>query len=92
MSNAVVRPVTRRLYDAMILDVWPEGAAVVVDFGLESQAHYEALHGPVRAGEVTAEQLDRALGSGPLLTTLVRAAPSNPHRDIVFVTSYDDLT
>lgn len=49
-----VRPVTRTLFEALILDSWPESSAAIVDFGLDTQAHYEALHGPVRTAEITA--------------------------------------
>jgi hypothetical protein len=85
-----VRPVTKNLVEAIMLDVWPRTAAVI-DFGLDSRRHYEALYYPVREGEITPRQLDVALGKGPELTQLVRAAPSNPHKDIEFVTSWDVL-
>lgn len=45
----------------------------------------------MRAGEITAEQLDAALGNGPALTALVRGARSNPHKEIAFVTAWDAL-
>lgn len=86
----MIRPLTQRLYEAIMLDTWPDGASVIVDFGLESQEHYEALYYPVRAGEVTQDDLDRALGSGPKLTALARSASSNPHKEIVFRTPYED--
>ena len=89
--NSRVRPVTQVLFDAMLFDIWPDSSAAIVDFGLDSQEHYEALHGPIRAGEVSIEQLDDALGSGPKLTSLVRASSSNPHRDIVFRCAADGL-
>ncbi len=91
MTPKAIRPLTKRLYEAILTDVWPDGPAVIVDFGLESQEHYEALYYPLRAGEITIEQLDEALGSGPKLTALVRSAKSNPHKGIVFSTPYDDL-
>lgn len=84
----MVRPLTQHLVDSLFFDMWPRPAAVV-DFGLDTQAHYEALHKTVRAGEITAEQLDTALGNGKMLTELVGNAPSNPHRGIVFHTAYD---
>jgi hypothetical protein len=37
------------------------------------------------------EQLDAALGRGEALTTLVRSARSNPHRDIQYRTNWGDL-
>lgn len=91
MTDRPVRPLTRMLYDALMQDVWPDAPATIVDFGLESQEHYEALYYPVRAGEITIEQLDEALGSGPKLTALARSAKSNPHKGIAFSTPYDDL-
>jgi hypothetical protein len=62
-----------------------------VDFGLKSQEHYEALYYPVREGEITAEQLDAALGKGDALTALARSARTNPHKAITFRTDWDDL-
>ena len=84
-----LRPVTKILYHAILSDVWPDGTAAIVDFGLESQEHYEALYYPVRAEEITLADLDAALGNGPKLTVLVRSAKSNPHKGIVFHTPYD---
>jgi hypothetical protein len=89
-SSGAVRDTTRNLVEAIWLDVWPRSGAIV-DFGLKSQEHYEALYYPVRDGEVTAEALDAALGNGERLTALARAAHSNPHRDILFRTDWDDL-
>ena len=86
----MIRPVTQALFNAVMFDIRPRASAIV-DFGIDTQEHYEALHAGVRAGEVTIDQLDAALGSGPKLTALVRSAPSNPHPDIVFRTSYDAL-
>jgi len=91
MNSRSIRPLTKRLYEAILADIWPDGAAAIVDFGLESQEHYEALYYPLRAGEVSPEQLDDALGSGPKLTALARSAKSNPHHKIVFRTPYDEL-
>ena len=79
-----VRPVTKLVFEAMLLDVWPDSSAAIVDFGLESQRHYEALHGPIRSGQITLEQLDAALGSGSKLTALARTSDANPHKDIAF--------
>lgn len=87
-----IRPLTHELVTAIMLDKLPESPAIVTDFGIESQQHYEALYYPVRAGEITAEQLDEALGNGPKLTELVRRSPSNPHKEITFRTPWEDLT
>ena len=65
-----LRDTTPNLVEAILLDVWPRRAAIV-DFGLKSQEHYEALYYPLREGEITPEQLDAALGKGEKLTALV---------------------
>ena len=83
-----VRPVTRRLIESMMLDMWPNHTAIV-DFGIDSQSHYEALYYPIREGTMMPLALDDALGNGEKLTRLTRDAASNPHRDIEFHTSWD---
>jgi hypothetical protein len=85
-----VRPVTRDLIQAVFLDVSPSNAALV-DFGIESQRHFEALYRPIREGEITPKELDEAVGNGAKLTALVREAKSNPDKSIVFHTSWDML-
>src|SRR6516162_1424297 len=85
---ASARPTTRRLVASILFDVWPSQAAVV-DFGIDSQKHYEALYFPIREGEISPKALDEALGDGPKLTALVRDAASNPHKDVEFHTSWD---
>lgn len=89
MNLPAVKSVTRNLVESMMLDSWPRPAAVV-DFGLDSQVHYEALYYPLRAGDISAAALDAALGDGEALTKLVDV-PSNPHRGIVFRTAYDRM-
>jgi len=86
-----VRPVTRRLIEALMLDSWPNHT-VIVDFGIDSQAHYQALYYPVREGDIMPRDLDQALGHGEKLTTLARGAASNPHKDIEFRTSWDVIS
>jgi hypothetical protein len=85
-----VRDTTRNLVDAIWLDVWPRPGAIV-DFGLKSQEHYEAIYYAVRNGEISSEALDAALGSGEKLTALARSSPSNPHKDIEFATDWDGM-
>ena len=85
---AAARPTTRHLVSSILLDAWPNHAAVV-DFGIDSQKHYEALYFAIREGEITPETLDAALGDGPKLTALTREAASNPHKDVEFHTSWD---
>jgi hypothetical protein len=85
-----VRPVTRNLISSILLDEWPNQAAIV-DFGLDSQEHYEALYHPIREHEIMPKELDDALGHGEKLTALARNAPSNRHKDITFHTSWDGI-
>ncbi len=83
-----VRPTTRNLVTSMLTDSWPNHAAVV-DFGIDSRKHYEALCFPIREAEIMPKVLDAALGDGPKLTALTREAASNPHKDVEFHTSWD---
>lgn len=83
-----VRPVTRNLIDAVMFDTWPSHTAIV-DFGIDSQQHYEALYYPLREAEIMPKALDAALGDGEKLTMLARQSASNPHKDIEFSTSWD---
>lgn len=85
-----VRPVTRSLIDSILMDEWPSHAAVI-DFGLDSQKHYEALYYPIRNAEIMPRALDEVLGHGERLTALVRSTPSNPHKDVEFHTSWDGI-
>jgi hypothetical protein len=83
-----VRPVTRNLVTSILMDAWPNHAAIV-DFGIDSQKHYEALYYPIRQAEIMPNALDAALGDGPKLTELTRESASNPHKDVEFHTSWD---
>lgn len=87
---AAARDTTRNLIESVMLNSWPQAGATV-DFGLDSQRHYEALYHPIRNGEIGPGVLDAAMGFGEKLTELVRNSPSNPHKDIQFHTSWDDL-
>lgn len=83
-----VKPVTRSLIEAIMFDVYPTPAAAN-DFGIASQQHYEAIYYPLRNDEISFAQLDTAYGNGPKITELVNAAPSNPHKGIVFETPWE---
>ena len=85
-----VRPVTRSLIRAFFFDIQPTPAAAT-DFGIRTQAHYEALYYPARNDEISFAALDAAYGNGPKLTELANAAPSNPHTGIVFETPWDHI-
>lgn len=80
-----IRPVTQNLVQALLLDSWPSGNAVYVDFGLDGwgggstpQQRYECLKYALKSEGVTLEQLDKALGDGPALTRLIQSAPGIP--------------
>ena len=81
----MIRPLTEDAFDALMLNL-PLRSAMIVDFGVNSSAHYVALQNAVRAG-ATKEELDFALGEGNKLTTLVKKYV--PNSDVVFSTSYD---
>jgi hypothetical protein len=83
-----VRPTTRDLVTSVLMDVWP-GHAAIVDFGIDSDKHFEALYYPIREAEILPKVLDAALGHGEKLTALTRHAASNPHKDVQFHTSWD---
>ena len=83
-----VRPTTRDLVTSVLMDVWP-GHAAIVDFGIDSDKHFEALYYPIRAAEILPKTLDAALGHGEKLTALTLQAASNPHKDVEFHTSWD---
>ncbi len=83
-----VRSTTRNLVTSILMDAWPSHAAVV-DFGIDSQKHYEALYHPIREAEIMPKALDAALGDGPKLSAMTREAASNPHKEVEFHTSWD---
>jgi hypothetical protein len=87
---AQVRDTTRNLVESIMLDGRPRAGAIV-DFGLDSQRHYEALYHAIRNGEVAPLVLDAAMGHGAKLTLLARESPSNSHKDIQFHTAWDEL-
>jgi hypothetical protein len=91
LDNLPLRPVTRRLIEDVALDIRPSSPAVLNDFGIESQQHYEALYYPLREGEILPMQLEAAICCGPKLTELVNAATSNPHKGISFSTPWDEF-
>ena len=87
-GRAEIRPLrdtTRNLVEAIWADEWPRNGALV-DFGLKTQAHYEAIYYGVRERQITPGQLDAALGKGEALTALARGPEQSaskhriPHR------------
>lgn len=87
----MAREITTNLIMDIMLDLPPRSPATKVDFGIDSQQHYEALYFPIRGGEINSQSLDEALGDGEALTKLVQSCELNPHKDIVFKTPYDML-
>lgn len=83
-----VRMTALDLYESLLLDAWP-GVPTTVDFGISTQAHYEALQYAVLNHDVSPEQLDDAMGSGPALTALIR--PDNPYFGVTFETPWDGI-
>jgi hypothetical protein len=77
----MVHLVTQYLMESAYLDIWPTLAACV-DFGISNQEIYNAYYKKIRREEVTAEQLDEALGNGPKLTALI---------GITITTAYDGM-
>ena len=78
------------LFEARIMDEWPS-CATIVDFALDDQQHYEALYYPIHKEEITLEQLRLVSSDGKKITELVNACESNPHKGIVFKTSWDAM-
>ena len=76
-----MKQLTSVLVNSIVLDLWPS-TATIVDFGITSQAIYEAYHTKIRNGSVTPEQLDAALGNGPELTKLMGISITTPWDDI----------
>lgn len=73
-----------RLVEALMLDVYPESRAALLDYGLaghEAPRRYAALQYAVRRNGVTADQLHTALRQGRL-TTLIR--DHCPDKDVLF--------
>jgi hypothetical protein len=83
-----VREVAGNAYTAILLDAWPSPAGVM-DFGIDSSEHFEALKYEIRNGRISPEQLDDALGWGPALTKLIRT--DNPYHGVTFKTKWDDI-
>lgn len=95
-KKVIAGSTAQALFDAMIMDMHPSNATED-DFGLnvgsskEQQQKYEALYYPIRSEEITLQDLIKVLGNGKAITKLVRRCPSNPHKNIVFTTIWDDM-
>lgn len=82
----MARPMTKRFYNALILDLGI-GAAAVVDFGIgfSGSKNHSALQRAVRAG-ATVEELDTVLGNGKEISALVK---KYTNINLAFETPYD---
>jgi len=78
-----------RLVRCLTDNTWPT-PATVMDFGIESEAHFGALQHAVRCGR-TAYDLDRVMGDGPAITQIVRSVPNQPYASVEFRTAFDDM-
>ncbi len=76
-----------RLYEDLLLDRWPNSAAIL-DYGIDSSSHLGALQYAVRGG-VTPYELDRVIGDGPAITELVRTPSAQPYGFVEFRTVWD---
>ncbi len=78
------RSLAEHLVDCLLRGQWPRPAAIV-DFGIDSNAHFEAMIVAVTKG-CSAYEFDRVLGEGKAITKLVRVyCVSGP----LFTTAYD---
>ena len=87
-QDATIRPLTRNLVEALILDAWPSHATCQ-DFGIESVDHLGALQYAYRDDGVTLEQFDAALGKGAEIQKLI--SETNPYRFVTFRTAWDGM-
>jgi hypothetical protein len=84
-----------RLVHAIMLDVWPDGPACLVDFGLDGfggvdpQERYNALHYAVRNG-LTADELHNAVVNGGLTELVNSYRPGQ--QEVSFLTANDMLS
>jgi hypothetical protein len=87
---------TQALLDSVDNGMWrSQLPATIIDFGIVSEDHLEALVYGIATGQITAEQLDAALGNGPMLTELASRLvdpgdPSvHPYEGVRFITKWD---
>ena len=66
-------------------------SALALEKGISEDVMLEALANAVLNGDITPEDLDAALGNGPLLTKLVQQAPLKHHKGLVFRTPWDEM-
>ena len=81
----MVRQLTKDCYALLIADK-PLRPAMIVDFGVDTPEHYQALQDAILAG-ATVEELDAALGKGKSQNALV--AKYGVETNVVFKTDWD---
>lgn len=85
-----IRQTTKNLMES----IWcydPLTPATRVDFGIDSEEHWQALRNAVRRSDISHQDLDDALGNGKKLTALVNSVEGcNPHQ-VRFETSWDAI-
>ena len=90
MKDSMKDRTTNSLISCIMQDVFPP-IFVCAYFGIKSQEDYDAYYYPIRAGELNADNLTSVVGKGNELTNLLRSVKSNPHKDIIIETPWDNL-
>ena len=78
-----------RLVECLHDERWPS-PATRVDFGIHDTSHFRALQYAVTSG-VNAYDLDRVMGDGPAITSLLRGIPGQPEMGTEFRTAYGGM-
>ncbi|MFW5871478.1 MAG: hypothetical protein ACOCUT_00070 [bacterium] len=67
----------------------PFTSGAKVDFGLDSQRHFEAMIEAIKEGDIELDDLKRVSGNGKAITELLKNCPNNPHKELTFETATD---
>lgn len=94
-THTGVRPTTLHLIWLLMLDL-PLTPGAIVDFGVDSPQHYQALQAVIHTTVpvslvLLGKELDQALGNGSAIAALVQKyAPA--YKDVSFKTVWDELS
>lgn len=70
-------PVAERFVNNLMLDLFPQTSAEIVDFGFnhaqDQQMLFAAYKHALKTGQASAEDFDKAVGDGSALTVLISA-------------------